>query len=209
MNELASRFRPKLNEGLRVSSTISMGHWQSALKDMIISQHIDLMVIPRTRRRINHAVLRRININKLSEQTNCPIMTITRNFNANQLLNIVVPVVDSLPLKKLTIATYLSLETSGCIYLIGKEGPAKNLAEKGHLMKAYQLLNDFGKVNIQCSLEGNEDMAGSTLAYAKNVKANLIVVNPGKESRLRGIWNKLRGKYLSRESDIPVLTVGF
>jgi hypothetical protein len=40
------------------------------------------------------------------------------------------------------------------------------------------------------------------------VKADLIVVNAGKESWLKGWWNKLRGKQLCRESDIPVLTVG-
>ena len=134
-------------------------------------------------------------------------MTITRNLNANQLQNIVVPVFDPLPLKKLTMATYLSFETGGCIYLMGKEDDVTARPGKGYLLRAYQLLSEFGKMNIRCALQGREESGASTLAYAKIVKANLIVINPGKESRLRGLWNKLRGKYLSRESDIPVLTV--
>ncbi len=209
MKELEVQCKLKLKEGLMMTSITLVGCWQSVLKDVIIAEHIDMVLIPRSHKRFTNAVIRYININKLSQQTSCFIMTMTRNFNANHLHNIVVPVFDLLPVKKLTIATYLSLETSGCIYLMGKVEPGTSNIQKGYLMRAYQLLNDFGKLNIQCALQDNEDTAGSTLTYARNVKANLIVVNPGKESRLRGLWNKLRGKYLFRESDIPVLTVAF
>jgi len=191
-----------------MSSVVLEGYWQPVLKDVIIGEHIDLLLVPRSRRRFSSALIQKININKISQQTNCPVMTITRNFSVNHFRNIVVPVHDLLPVKKLTIATYLSLETSGCIYLMGRHSQStKN--EEEYLMRAYQLLNDFGKLNIQCALRDNDDPAAGTLAYAKDVNANLIVINPGRESRLRGWWNKLNGKYLSRESDIPVLTVAF
>jgi hypothetical protein len=45
------------------------------------------------------------------------------------------------------------------------------------------------------------------LAYAKNVKADIIVVNPGKESVLKGWFSRWFGKYLYKESNIPVLTI--
>jgi hypothetical protein len=207
MEELQVHYKAKLNEGLLLTFSIKAGYWQAVVKDVVISEHIDLVVIPRSHRHISGALIRRINVNTLSQQTNCPVMTITRNFNAQQLQNIVVPVFDLLPVKKLTIATYLSLEASGCIYLMGKDESTSAGSGNRYLMKAYQLLNEFGKVNIRCSFQDSEETADSTLAYAKNVNANLIVVNPGRESRLRGWWNKLRGKYLCRESDIPVLTV--
>ncbi len=207
MKKLEQQQKPRLKEGLLMTSAIYCGYWQSALKDVIIAEHVDLTVIPRSSKRYSGAVIRLININKLSQQANCPVMTVTRSFNANNLQNIVVPVNDLLPVKKLTIATYLSLEYSGCIYLMGKDDRSTVKTEKGYLMQSYQLLNDFGRLNIQCALQDSDDTASGTLAYAKDVKANLIVVNPGQESRLRGWWNKLGGKYLCRESDIPVLTV--
>lgn len=207
LKEVEVVYRPKLKEGLMMSSVLLTGSWQPVLKEVIVSAHIDLVLIPRNHKRLGTAVLRRINVSKLAQQTNCPIMTITRNLNANHLKNIVVPVFDRLPVKKLTMATYLSFGTGGCIYLMGKDVTESNQSGKGHLIRAYQLLNDFGKMNIRCALQGSEESGESTLAFAKNVKANLIVVNPGKESCLRGWWNQLRGKYLCRESDIPVLTV--
>lgn len=207
MDQLVQQYKTRLNEGLFLTSSIHTGYWQSVLKDVIIAERIDLMIIPRGHRKINNTVIRRININKLSLQTNCPIMTVTRNFNAGKLQNIVVPVYDLFPVKKLTIATYLTLETSGCIYLMGKSESAPQKNGSNFLSRAYQLLTDFGRVKIRCSFEDSDDTASSALAYARNIKAHLIVVSPGKESRLNGWWNKLRGKYLSRESDIPVLTV--
>jgi hypothetical protein len=207
MRELELRCQAKLKEGLAITSATLVGTWQPVLKDLIIAEHIDLALVPRCNKRLGKGVIRSINIDKLSLETNCPVMTVTRNFNANHLQKIVVPVVDILPVKKLTMATYLSYESSGCIFLMGKEDSASTGPGKGYLMRAYKLLNDIGRMNIQCALQGNEDTAGSTLAYARNVKASLIVVNPGKESRLRGLWNSPGGKYLNRESDIPVLTV--
>ena len=207
MKDLEQLYRPKLKDGILMTSVIQVGFWQSILKDVIIAEHIDLFLIPRNRRRLNEALIKKININKLSQQTNCSIMTVTRSFNANHLQKIVVPVNDLLPIKKLTIATYLSLESSGCIHLMGESNHSISTIKGGYLIRAYQLLNDFGNLNIQCALQDNDNTATGTLAYAQNVNADLIVVNPGRESRLRGWWNKLSGKYLSRESDIPVLTV--
>lgn len=206
MKKLEQQHRSKLKEGSLMTSAVLAGNWQSVLKDVIIAEHIDLTIIPRGNSKLNNVVIRHININKLSQQTNCPVMTMTRNFNANHLQNIVVPVHDLLPVKKLTIATYLSLETNARIYLVGGDDQATGKMD-GYLMKAYQLLNELGKLNIQCALGNNDHTATETLAYAKEIKANLIVVNPGQESRLKGWWNQLRGKYLCRESDIPVLTV--
>jgi hypothetical protein len=207
LDELEQQCRLKLKVGLKISSVEIFGSWQQIIKDVIIAEHIDLTLIPRSHRRFGSAILRRVNVNSLSQQTNCPIMTITRNLNVNHLQNIVVPVHDSLPVKKLTIATYLSLENSGSIFLMGNEDHSAIKSANGYLVNAYKVLNEFGKVNIQCALRDDEDMAGSTLAFAKDVKANLIVINPGRESRLKGIWNRLSGKYLSDESDIPVMTV--
>jgi nucleotide-binding universal stress UspA family protein len=208
IRELENHCKTKLNDGLLVNAEVVVGNWHAEIKDFIIANHIDLLLVPRNRRRIRSAVIKKININKLSQQTNCPILTVTRNFNSGHLQNIVVPVNDSLPFTKLSVASYISRELNGMIYLM-TEYHGKNTASQNNLMRAYQLLTDFGKFNIQCALAGEDDMASSTLVYAKNIKADLIVINTGKESRLTGWWNKLRGKYLARESEIPILTVSF
>ena len=206
MKELSSYVRSKLNDGLFVSSSITSESWQIALKDAVITEHIDLAIIPRSHRKLRTALIRRVNINQLSEQTNCPVMTIPRGFNVNNLTNIVVPVKDLLPVNKLKIASYVSLETNGCIYLMGCDENVL-INNEGYLMKALQLLNGVGPLKVQCAYREDQDMAHSALNYAKDIHAGLIVVNPGQESRLKGWWSKITGKWLFRESDIPILTV--
>ncbi|MEQ1675782.1 MAG: hypothetical protein ABL876_03700 [Chitinophagaceae bacterium] len=207
MSMLEQEHRPELKEGLVMTSAVSVGYWQSALKDAIVSERIDLILIPRSHRRLKSVVLRHINVNMLSQQTNCPIMTITRSFNVNQLENVVVPIHNLLPVKKLLVAHYLSLETGCNIYLMGSSNGGITKTEGSYLMKAYQLLYDFGKPVVHCALREEIGTAEGILAYARDIRANLIVVNPGQESRLHGWWNRLRGKHLCRESDIPVMTV--
>ena len=207
LKELELQYKPQLKAGLLMTSALLTGYWQEVIKEVIVSEHIDLVLIPRNHKRTGGAILHRVNINILAQQTNCPIMTITRNLNANNLQNIVVPVFDTLPVKKLTMATYFSFDKNCCIYLMGRDDGDTRRRDKGLLLRAYRLLNDVGKMNIRCAIHSSEDNGNSTLDFARNVKANLIVVNPGNESRPRGWWNRLIGKYLCRESDIPVLTV--
>lgn len=207
LKQLELLYKPSLKKGLWMNSAVLTGYWQPVIKEVIVSEQVDLVLIPRNHKRLSSAILNRVNINNLAQQTQCPIMTITRNLNVSHVQNIVVPVFDTLPVMKLTMATYFSIDKECCIYLMGREDGDARRRDKGVLLSAYRLLSDVGKKNIRCAIHNSEDNGKNTLDFARNVKANLIVVNPGNESRLRGWWNRLRGKYLSRESDIPVLTV--
>ena len=104
------------------------------------------------------------------------------------------------------MATYISLESSGCIYLMGNEKDVNGEAGAS-LIGAYRLLNEVGKLNVQCAISPEKDLATGALSYAREIAADLIVVNSNNESRLAGLWNRLTGKYLSKESEISVLTV--
>ncbi len=208
LKELEERCKGKLHDGLLMSSSTIAGTWQTALKQIIIAEHIDLLVIPRSRRKFGSALIQRIDLNKLSQQAQCPVLTVTRSFNVNYLQNVVVPINDSLPVRKLNMATYMCRGAQGSIHLMGSGGNSpRGRQRRKFLIKSYQLLSDSGHIKIHCSLPDNFDNPTSTLTYARNIKADLIVVNTGKESLLKGWWNKLLGKCLYRESDIPVLTI--
>ena len=46
-----------------------------------------------------------------------------------------------------------------------------------------------------------------SLQFSKKINADLIMVNPIKDFRLPGVWNRLTDKLLSYGSRIPVVTV--
>jgi nucleotide-binding universal stress UspA family protein len=202
LKELADQCRPLLANGLLMTTSVSFGNWYSQIKEQVITKHIDLVVS-------TGGLLNKIDLNQLAQQTQCPVLTVTEVFDAAHLQNIVVPVNDFLPIKKLAAATYLARRFNGVIHLMGGRGDsyAEDQRKTRSLTRAYQLLNDYTHVKVFCNTQDGHTIADDTLAYAENVKADLIVVNSGKESLLRGWFSKWMGKYLYKKTTIPVLTI--
>lgn len=209
LERLATEYKGQLKDGLQMNFEVVQGSWQTVMKEVVIKKHIDLVIIPKHHKKFPGALIHQININKLSQQTQCPVLTITRRFDVSHLHNIVVPVNDFIPIKKLTMATFLARKFKGNVHLVGQKSKSKS-DEKNNkrcITKSYQLLRDFTNVTVHCSAEVYSNGTLDTLAYAKDVSADLIVVNPGKESMDKGWFGKWFGKYLYKESNIPVLTV--
>ena len=209
MKHLVSRYKTQLKDGLLMETTVSLGSWQQVMKDLIIAKHIDLVLIPRHRKRFFGALVQQVDVDRLSHQTQCPILTVTKKFDISHLQNIVVPVDDFLPVRKLTVATFLARKFNGIVHLMGKKTNSEEAGQQNSkcLTRAYQLIKDHTDVKVYFSTGEEEERGSGTLAYAKNVKADLIVVNPGKESVLKGWLSRLFGKFLYKESTIPVLTI--
>lgn len=208
LEQLAADHKSFLNEGLLMTTEVLRGNWQQMIREVVIVRHIDLVLIPRYHRRFHGALVQLININRLSQQTGCPVLTVTRNFDICQLCNIVVPVTDTVPFRKLVVATYFARKFNGIIHLLGLNRSAGGeIRSSRSMMRSYQLLRDYSSVRVHCSTHDENEGGSGTLAFAKNVQADLIVVNPGKESVGRGFLGRWLGKFLFRESPIPVLTI--
>ena len=203
------KLRLSLGDCLLASGSVVQGNWQTVLKHTIISHDIDLVIIPSLTGRVSDPVIKQIDVNRLSQQTQCPVLTITNGFEIGHIQNIVVPVNDFLPVRKLTAATFLSKKYNGMVHLLGKrsESYSEDKTNTVCLTKAYQLLSEYTNVRVHCSSDKGSSVASGALEYARKVDADLIVVNPGKESMLNGIFSSWMSKYLHRESNIPVLTI--
>lgn len=209
LRELAGIYARRLQTGLQITVSAETGSWQEMTRKTIIAEHIDLVLVPRRNRKIWGALIHKININKLAQQTQCPVLTVNRQFNIQQLRNILVPVGEKLPVRKLSMATYLARMTKGCIHLVSS-GARNRQSEKKQarsIIRAYQILSDYTTVNLHVNPEPSEPGMQSTLSTARHMKADLIVVDCGNESRPAGWLKKLTGRYLYKESNIPVLTV--
>jgi nucleotide-binding universal stress UspA family protein len=206
---LIDNLRLSLDDGLLASGSVVQGSWQSVLKHTIITHDIDLVIIPSHSGRVSDPVIRQIDVNRLSQQTQCPVLTITSGFEIGHIQNIVVPVNDFLPVRKLTAATFLSKKYNGMVHLLGQrsESYSEDKTNTVCLAKAYQLLSEYTNVRVHCSSDKGSSVASGALEYARKVDADLIVVNPGKESKLNGMFSRWMSKYLHRESNIPVLTI--
>lgn len=209
MKKLVSKYRHRLREGLVLDASVSSGNWDVQMKELIITRHINLVMIPKHKRRFFGALVYEVDVNELSLQSQCPILTVTRDFDVKHLQNIVVPVNGFLPLRKLSVATRLASQFNGMIHLMGHRSNryADDKRNVKYLTMAYQLLRDYADVKVYCSSKEGRNVADDTLEYATNIQADLIVVNSGKESILKGWFSRWFGNYLYRRSAIPVLTI--
>lgn len=209
MKKLVSKYRHRLREGLVLDASVSSGSWDVQMKELIITRHINLVMIPKHKRKFFGALVYEVDVNELSLQSQCPILTVTRDFDVQHLQNIVVPVNDFLPLRKLSVATRLASQFNGMIHLMGHRSNryADDKRNVKYLTMAYQLLRDYADVKVYCSSKEGRNVADDTLEYATNIQADLIVVNSGKESILKGWFSRWFGNYLYRRSAIPVLTI--
>jgi hypothetical protein len=208
MEQLVEECRGQLADGLLINGNVLAGSWQTHMKESIIKFDIDLVVIPARNGKATD-VFRMLNINRLSQQTQCPVLTLTNDFVFGHLQNIVVPIKDFLPVRKLTAATFLSRKFNAMVHLLGQRGNTEAL-DKQHtdsLIKAYQLMSEYTSVKIHCFSEKRDTATAETMAYAKEVSAGLIVVNPGKESLFKSVFSRWLPKNLLIESNIPVLTI--
>ncbi|HEY8972026.1 MAG TPA: universal stress protein [Puia sp.] len=175
---------------------------------------VDLILLVK-KKRAGHSQLRTgADVDRLVDKTLCPVLTVSCQPALSSLKNIVLPVGDHLPMRKLLFATYLGRTVNSTIHLVA---PTNALAAgaRDNLQKCYRLLRENTNLSIECQASPEENLAEAAWDYAKKIKADLILTSPGKESMLSGFWNNLRSKFfrrrgsrsLSNTSQIPVMTI--
>jgi len=179
---------------------------------------VDLILLFK-RKRAGHSQLRMgADVDRLVDKTLCPVLTVSGQPSLSNLKNIVLPVGDHLPMRKLLFATYLGRTVNSTIHLVAPTNgndPSLDVGVRDNLQKCYRLLRENTSLSIECQASPEENLAEAAWDYAKKIKADLILTSPGRESMLSGFWNNLRGKFfrsrgsrsLPNTSQIPVMTI--
>lgn len=206
---LQNKYTYKLNPGLLIQASLRIGDTEKNIAEYTIKHEIDLVVIGKLSFYSRLNFMRTLNINRLSRKIDCPVITVKTKPSSEKWSNIVLPVNAILPIRKIMFASYLAKKFNSRIHLIAISNKHKKAETDDtiYLYKAYQLLRDNTNLRIECHTVTGENLADSTLEYAQKVDADLIVVNPGKESLLPGFLNRFFTGFFFNEPGIPVMTV--
>jgi len=68
-------------------------------------------------------------------------------------------------------------------------------------------LKDNTDLPVKCKTLSGESLGDIALQYAHEVHAGLILINPGQESFLPGMINRIFSRFVFNESKIPVMMV--
>jgi nucleotide-binding universal stress UspA family protein len=206
MTILRKQYSMRLKPGLQLYLSVRNGIKERIITEYAIQHSIDLVILGRTKK--GWLFDPALDVNRLSMNIECPVLTVKDTPHLEKLRNIVLPVNSHLPVRKIIMASYFANAFNAKIHLIALAKHMKS--SEGHapyLYKSYQLLNDNTKLSVECHAIAGESLADTTLEYAERIKADLIVVNPGKELRLRGFTHWLFPRFIFNKCPIPVMTI--
>ncbi len=206
ISSLQARYCQVLEKGQVLSVHFDKGDLEEIVASYVATHLIDLVYVAGERKKFPF-IGKSLNVNRLAGRTNCPVLSLKSNLVLNGLKIIVVPVGKSIPINKIRVAAYLAKRYKASIHLITREKNGLMFEELAYMQKALQVLKDNTDLPVKCKTLTGESIGNIALQYAQEVKAGLIVVNPGIESFLPGMLNRLFSRFIYNESKIPVLTV--
>jgi len=191
---------------VRVDYSILMGSWDQVIIDLINQQGFDLVLIGQ-KGRLSRKRKMLLNPDTIAAKTNIPVITVPSNRRLTKLSSIVIPVTDFLPLRKLMYGMYIASKYNTTLKLLGVETQSTREKVRACSRKAYELVYDNStvKVELETITAGNVAEAVNNFALANS--ADLVIVNPGTQTKMPGLFSSLLGNILQKYSAPPVLTI--
>jgi len=206
---LEEKYAPLLHQGLSLRVSACKGDIEQQVAEYAIRHFIDVIVVGKAGNSLPGSLFGSLSINRLARKTKAAVLTVDNWPALEKVQNIVLPVGEHLPIRKMMIASYFARKFNARIHLIGlsKKYPFTSVEDAMYVYKTFQLLRDNTNLEVEYHIIRGENIADKTLEYAQDIKADLIVVNPGKELLLSGFINKMFARFIFNESPIPVMTI--
>lgn len=204
--ELSAFAKSKSGNLLSVHHACVPGTWNRSVIDYMTEQHIDLLV---TGQKSTLPGKRKISLNPdiIAERTSVPVITIPSNKQLTRLFSIVIPVTEFLPVKKLMYGIYMGSRQATTIKLLAVENEKSQASVQHYLKKSYQLIRDNCTVKVELETVRNNNVAAAVHDFAKAHAVDLIILNPGTQTRMPGFLSSLLGRFIQKYAAPPVMTV--
>ena len=169
----------------------------------------DLIVIGKHSYHKWFTFLNTVSPNKIAKATSCPVLTFKPGSAFTKIRSIVVPIGTMVPRRKVDLIIALKEKFRINIHLVTVLSKKKNADD----FSAYSLLETyrFLKETVQCPLSHEvlhgENIAQSTFDYAKNIKADMLLLEPELETKLSSFPQKHIIDEMKPSSKLQILSV--
>jgi nucleotide-binding universal stress UspA family protein len=181
---------------------------QQSIIEVAIKVRANLIVIGKKSNHSWFPFLHTVLTTKLAEATSSAVLTVKPGSLHNKIRTVVVPVTNYVPERKMQAISALCAKRGMKVYLVtfcnNDHIPAKFSASA--LLKVYQWL----KLSLHCSAEyavlHGTNKAKAIIEYAEKIDADILLVNPGEETKFGWLNSHISDIFPSR-SKMQVLTV--
>ena len=195
---------------VKVIASVENSHYvQKAIIQKAKETKADLIIIGKHSYHKWFTFLNTVFPNKIAKTTGCPVLTFKPGSIYTKIRSIVVPVGPEVPQRKVELIAALKQKFRITIHLVTVISKKQNANE----FSAYSLLETyrFLKDTVQCPLDHEvlhgENIAKSAFDYAKNIKADMLLVEPELETKLSSFPLKHIIDELKPNSKLQILAV--
>jgi len=206
LDHLKSLYKHQLCGDGTLEISVLNGNMQQQLTNYIRQYEMDIVVVGLSKFNLLDRIASSVSISKLAKKTQVPVLGVRASGLVCHYKKIVLPVSGELPMRQIRLAALLGRAFKSTVYFVSlrKHVDGKN---QNVIDMALELVQSISTIPVQCFLLEGQNLAQSTLEFSKKINADLIMVNPVKDFRLPGLWNRITNKLLSYGSKIPVVTV--
>jgi len=181
----------------------------------IIQKHIiqyaarikpNLVVVGKNKNHDWFSFLKMVNASSISDNTNCPVLTVKPGNLPNKLKTVVIPVSSFVPLRKIELLTTLTRNHRPMVHLVAVDGDDQFAHHPGIFLEAYRTIAEYLHYPVIYQIVKGKNAAKALLNYAKGVMADMIMVNPNEESKISSFLGVQINDLVLPTSTMSVLT---
>lgn len=206
LEQLCEAGRKITKDTVMFNYSIRIGFWDDAVIEFVHQHAMDLVLVGQRNTMIEKRKMF-LNPDKIATQTNAPVITVPSNRRIIRLYNIVIPITDFLPVRKLMYGVYIASYYETTIKLLGIENEKTNGKVRHYIDKAHRLIRDNCNVKVELEMYKSGNVAEAVNRYAHDKAADLVILNPGTQTKMPGLLASLFGNIVQKYSVPPVLTV--
>jgi len=146
--------------------------------------------------------------NGLAKTTGYPVLTVMKKTGDTKIKIIVVPVGSFIPTRKIKLVIELAKKYRAAIHLVTIPNKIDFQETKGNsFLETYRILKNVLTNPIEHHILKGNNLPKAILEYAECIGADLILVNPGSETRISNLTGKHINEALTTSSKLKVLSI--
>jgi nucleotide-binding universal stress UspA family protein len=167
-----------------------------------------LIIIGKNRYHKYFSLFNRICPNGLAKSTGCPVLTVMRRAINTKIKIIVVPVGSFIPTRKIELVSELAKKYRAAIHLVTIPNKIDFEETKGNsFLETYRILKTGLTNPIEHHILKGNNLPKAILEYAECIRADLILVNPGSETKISNFTGKHINDAVTASSKLKFLSV--
>lgn len=192
----------------KVNTSVREGTIYRSIQDAAKELKPELIIIGKNSSHKYFSLFNSVCPNGLAKSTGYPVLTVMKNTGDTKIKNIVVPVGSFIPNRKIELVIELAKKYRASIHLITIPNEIDFEKTKGNsFLETYRILKTSLTSPVGHHILKGNNFPKAILEYAECIGADLILVNPGSETKISNLTGKHINDALTTSSKLKILSI--